>query len=87
MILIILLYSFAIWYVAFVLTQLDGPHKLLSKVRDKFDSDWSPLSCIYCTIFWVSLTLCFIEELTYFYIFALAGIASFIHQIFERLDQ
>jgi len=86
MTLIILLYAFAIWYVTFALTELDGPIGAFKKLREKFQSNWSPLSCFYCTAFWVSLLLCWSQQLGFFYIFALAGIASLINQVFERLE-
>lgn len=86
MTLIIVLYAFAIWYATFALTELDGPGGVFRKLRTRFDSDYSPLSCFYCTAFWVSVILCWVYGLGFFYIFALAGIASLINQVFERLE-
>ena len=66
----ILLRALACWYVARLLVTEVGPGRVFVRLRewsgvnhtadDQIDSfqpasnDWTPLSCVYCTILWIS---------------------------------
>jgi hypothetical protein len=85
MIVIIALFSLAIWYVTYTLTELDGPGGVFNKLRSLGDDDSNPLRCFYCTSFWVSAIFCYFNSLSLLFVFAFAGFACLVHDIHERL--
>lgn len=75
----------AVWRIAYMLVEEDGPYDIFKRLRADFPKGISPLECFYCTSVWVAIIFGVSLQLSIVVIISLSAMAIFIKLIHDRL--